>query len=397
MRRFLEIAHTGLVAIALHPLRSAVTIVSLLVILVPYLAALGVSRGIQSDAEASLDFGGDLYVTGLRFGRNVPIPLAAVEAIRLLEGVRDVTPRIVGTIHLGKERVPAVVVGIPLDKIPKAFPRIQGDLPAASTLNELVLGTELARRLNLEVGSLIPPFYRNASGERVSKVVGIFKPDALWQAHLLFTSLDTAMALFDQPRYVTDLVVHCRPGYATNVRARILQTIALAPTEPGSGTILPKVITRDELHAMLRRGLLHREGVFNLHFVMIFVVGILVIVVTSGFGLSGRRREIGILKAIGWQTDEVLLRALVESVLLGLTAASASVLIVFIWLKWLNGYGIAAIWLPGAGTAPSFPVPFRLSPFPVFLALLVSLALVMTGSLYASWRAAIAPPVEAMH
>jgi ABC-type antimicrobial peptide transport system permease subunit len=79
-----------------------------------------------------------------------------------------------------------------------------------------------------------------------------------------------------------------------------------------------------------------------------------VVMVLSGIGLPDRRREIGILKATGWQTDEILLRGMSESLLISLTAASLSLLLAFFWLKMLNGLGIAALLLPGVDWTPSF-------------------------------------------
>ena len=79
MRRALEIARTGLAAVLLHPARSLATVGAVVVVLVPYLAGLGLSQGLRADAEASVRFGADLYVTGTRFGRDVPVPLAAAD------------------------------------------------------------------------------------------------------------------------------------------------------------------------------------------------------------------------------------------------------------------------------------------------------------------------------
>ena len=160
--------------------------------------------------------------------------------------------------------------------------------------------------------------------------------------------------------------------------------------------IVPSVTSRDELKSMLPAGLGHREGVFNLHFVLAFVVGILVILVTSGFGLPERRREIGILKATGWQTDEILLRGLVESFLLGVAGAAGAILLAYAWLEWLNGYWIAGIFLAGVDSNPGFPVPYVLAPVPILLAGLLACVLVMSGTAYSSWRAAVTPPAEAM-
>ena len=141
MRRLVEIAKTGLTAILLHPVRSFVTFCALVTILVPYLTGIGMAKGIERDAESSLRAGGDLYVSGSQFGRNSPIPLTLVPQIRELEGVIDVTPRIVGRLMLGLEHVEVVAVGIPASSFPASISCIDGRLPRAGNMNEFVIGT----------------------------------------------------------------------------------------------------------------------------------------------------------------------------------------------------------------------------------------------------------------
>jgi ABC-type lipoprotein release transport system permease subunit len=396
MHTVLEIARTGLSAILLHPLRSLATTAAVIVVLVPYLVGLGISYGVQEEAELSIRLGPDLYVTGSRFGRDAPVPLAAVASIRDLDGVTDVVPRIVGGLALGKDRESAILVGIPLKNMPRAVHCISGRLPRAGSVNELVFGSGLARKLHLEVGSVLPPFYHNRKGEKLSRVVGIFRSDvSLWQTNLIFTTFASSAAIFDQPNLATGLLVRCRPGYAGRV-ADAIRGMGAFPSGAVRGNIRPHIIARQDLEAMLPAGLLHREGIFDLHFLLAFAVGILVVLVTSGFGLGERRREVGILKATGWQTDEVLLRGLVEALVLSVTAAAVSVLLAFVWLKGLNGWWIAGIFLAGAGVAPDFTVPFQLAPVPALLAFVTSFVVVLSGTAYSTWRAATVPPREAL-
>jgi ABC-type lipoprotein release transport system permease subunit len=399
MRTLLEISRTGVTALYLHPLRSLVTLTALLAVLVPYLTALAIAKGIEQEAAATVEGGADLYVTATQFGRPVPVPLEVVPQLRRIDGVTAVTARITGHLTLGKDQEPAVLVGMPADALSAGLPPppgyLDGRLPGPGPLNELVVGSELARRLHLEVGARLPPFYHNEAGERLSEVVGIFRPDApLWQAHLVLTTLDTAQAIFNQQGLATDLLVSCRPGYEATVSRAILQTVP-PPARAGANLRL-RVTSRADLAALLPAGLLHREGIFTLHFVLAFAVGIPVVLVTSGLGLRERRREIGILKATGWQTDEVLLRGLVENFLLCLAAASLAVVAAFAWLRLFNGYGIAALFLAGADAAPAFRVPCRLMPVPALLAFVLSFAVVMSGTLVTTWRATTVPPVEAM-
>ncbi|HEY7312180.1 MAG TPA: FtsX-like permease family protein [Gemmataceae bacterium] len=397
MRYLLDIARTGLSAVVLHPLRSVVSFLAVVTVLLPYLVGLSISHGLQAEAEASVRFGADLYVTGSQFGRPVPIPLRAVPEIRRIDGVTEVVPRIVGDITLGRESVHAVLVGIPPEHAAAWADCIDGDLPQTRSLNELVIGTSLARKLSLKRDNKLWPFYRSdRKPARLSRVVGVFKPDApLWQANLILTTFDTAATIFDQPDSATDLLVWCRPESQASVSAVIERQLSFSDS-PTGGIVRPRVTAREDVRALLPRGLLHRQGVFNLHFLLAFAIGILVLLVTSGIGLGERRREIGILKATGWQTDEILLRGLVESFALSLAGACVSLLLAWVWLRVFNGYGIAGLFLDGVSAKPDFPVPFRLTPVPALLAFVLAFAVVLTGTLYSSWRAAVTPPREAM-
>lgn len=396
MSKFVEIARTGVTSIVLHPWRSLATVSAVTVLLLPYLACLGISHGLRGEAETAIQFGADLYVSGIEFGQKVAIPIEARRQIEKIEGVTEVVPRIVGAISIGRNHENAVVVGIPEDKLAAAARFVEGRLPRKSNVNELAIGSELARRLNLQLDSRIPPFYQNAEGEKISLVVGLLRPEApLWQANLMLTPLPTAAAIFDQEGLVNDFLVYCRPGYEEHVRAKVLETVVYRAKGDRGGP-RPMVIARSELAAVLPTGLLGQQGVFELHFILVFAVGILVVLVTSGLGLSERRREIGILKATGWQTDEILLRGLVESCLLSLTAASIAIILSFVWLRIFNGFWIAGVFLYGAGPAPAFRVPYELAPVPALLTALIAFVVVMTGSIYSTWRAATVAPVEAM-
>jgi ABC-type lipoprotein release transport system permease subunit len=390
------IARSGLAAVALHPLRSGATIACVVAMLVPFVAGLAVSRGLSDEAALAARCGADLVVTGVRYGRPAPLPLAAAEALAALPEVVSVRPRIVGAIQLGAAREDAVLVGVDAESLPPDVRAVEGRLFERGAKNELVVGSRLAQRLGLSPGARIPPFYSNRDGERVSTVVGVFAADLpLWEANLVFASLETAQTVFDERGTATQFLVTCREGYADAVAEKVVRLGSLAA--PGSNDPLtPRVRSRADAEAVLARGAASGEGIFALHFVLLFAAAVPLLVVTSGAGLAERRREVGVLKMLGWGTDDVLLRGFVESVVLGVTGAAASVLLAALWLGPLGGRGIAAVLLPGADADPGFGVPWRLTPGPVAIASALALALVLAGTLHSNWRAATAEPMEAM-
>ena len=389
MRGFVEVARTGLTAAVVHRRRSAATVAALVAVLLPYTVGHAIARGLRTEAETTARAGPDLTLTAEQFGRPVPIPLTVIEAVRTVPGVDRVTPRITGRIELGQERVGATVIGVPPDVYPVGPEQVEGRLPAVGPRNELLVGADLARRLNLRVGALLPPFYRNRGGERVSEVVGVVRPDGpVWLARAVVVPFDTAAHLFDQPDQATEFLIQVRPGYEDSVR-RVLGRLPLGPARS-------RVMSREEAGELLARGPAVREGAFTAVFVLGLAVAVLVVLVTSGFGAGDRRREVGVLKAVGWGTDDVLVRALAESLVLSLAGAAVAVLLAAVWLKLLNGYGVAGVFLDDVDRAPGFRVPSDLFGPPVLVAVLLSLAVVLCGTLLPTWRAAVTPPRAAL-
>ncbi|MCL6636274.1 MAG: hypothetical protein K6T29_11030, partial [Peptococcaceae bacterium] len=88
-------------------------------------------------------------------------------------------------------------------------------------------------------------------------------------------------------------------------------------------------------------------------------------------------------KSIAWASiSSSFIGALARwSFFLALAGASLALLLAFVWLRGLNGYGIAGLFLTGAGMAPAFRVPFALTPVPALLAFLLALVLVLSGTL----------------
>ena len=413
MSPFLSIARTGSAAILLSPLRSTVTVLAVVAVLVPYLVGIGLAEGLRQEARIAIGAGTpageellpDLYVAANRFGRRVPIPMALADPIGKFDGVTRVVPRIVGRITLGKDNVEAVLVGMPREELQRRGSTVRrltrmvnGKLPGSRHGEgpQLVIGSGLARQLDLQVGAVIPPIFRSGGGEKTPTITGIFHSDiSPWQSRMILTTFESAADIFDQQGLATDLLVFCRRGQPEAIRSRILQLMPGSSTGDGT-SFRPSVTSRADLESLLPAGLGHREGVFNLLFVVAFAIGILVILITSGFGRPERRREIGILKATGWQTDEILVRSLVESLLLGLVSAAISILVAVVWLKWFNGFWIAGIFLAGVETQPAIAVPYVLAAQPAGLAVLIACLLVTTGSAYSTWRTAVTPPAEAM-
>jgi len=377
LRTNLSIARSGVTAVLLHPLRSATAVACIVAVLLPYVSGVAIARGAREQAIAAIDAGPELHVSRIRFGRAAPLPRSVADEMRAVPGVREVVPRIVGELALGIEVVPVVVIGMPADRVPGHF----GLQPSAGTGPQFVVGAELARRLHIQEGSYLPPFYHSGRGDRVSRIAGVLDDTApASSAHVMYTTLSTAAEIFGERDSVTDLLITCQPGVRDAVREKIEQQFADY-----------RVTSRDELRAQLPESLRHLDGVFQIHFVLAFALGIPLLLVASGVGLLERRREASLLKATGWMTDQLLLRAFIESLVLSVTATAIAIIGGWIWLAWGNGAGLAGIFLPGWAWGSAMQVPYRLGVEATLVAGVLSFSIVAVGSCYSTWRVATAP------
>ena len=103
------------------------------------------------------------------------------------------------------------------------------------------------------------------------------------------------------------------------------------------------------------------------------LVGVLGIMNTMGFNLSERKREIGILKSIGFNKKQILISCTLEAGLLGLIGSLIGVIL-----------GVLAIWIISTFLAPSFLtilLPIWLIPGAILITTIISFGL----GLYPAW------------
>src|SRR5690606_222982 len=115
----------------------------------------------------------------------------------------------------------------------------------------------------------------------------------------------------------------------------------------------------------------------------------------SGVG-ADERREIAILKAVGWSTADVLWAKLFEAILVGAAATALGLLLGYAWVFWLGAPGLRpalvgwSVLYPRASLTPVVDVAQLLG---VTVAVLGPFVLL---SIVPAWRAATADPLESM-
>ena len=392
VRNLLRVAAAN---IARYRVRTMVVILCLVAICGPYVTGIAVSDGIRAEAEVAVDQGPDIYLTFDQFGRNGPVPLAYLEAFRASPYVTQCIPRIVGranavvTTEETSSTTDALVVVLGLEPERLAMmPRTRNHVPSSQVADGKVLvGSALAAQLGLHAGQHAT--LRIADVTKSFVVGAVLPPDAtLWSAQVICMTLHDAGALFDMPGYASDFLIYCRPGPG-NIQAIRQDALEILGRRPY------RIQTKQrEVRSYVDKGFRRQQGIFTVLFLVAFAIGIPALLVASGLGLSDRRREIGICKAIGWRTSDVMVVVMFEQALLSLISAGTAVLVSYVWVRLFNGWMVAQFFISELGSVAHFRVPARFSPVIAVLALSLCFSITMVGGLYSTWRLATQPPAD---
>lgn len=388
MSRHLNFLFTAIGNIIRNKVRSIVLILCLIAVLFPFITALSISEGIKFQSLISVEEGADIYVTSDYFGSNAPVSLEYLEHFGKMDGVIKVVPRVVGRTYFANRL--ATIVGILPENIPKSIHLAEGRM--FKEKGEVVVGKGLAKEFILQIGLR---FSLSANPSKLFRVVGFFDAEAsIWSANLILMSFEDALEFFRMEGKATDILIYTRPGYATILAAKIQEEAG--PSNPNRSGPPLRVQDKTLVKRYFQRGFNYKAGVFTALYTVAFALAIPALLIVSGFGQTERRKEIGILKATGWQTQEVMEMVALENFIMSLTSAPLAILMAMVWLKWFNGAFIAQFFIAEIGLMAPFPVPSRFIPLPCLFAFIFAVILTMVGSLYSTWRTATVPPVEAM-
>ncbi|MFL7892101.1 MAG: ABC transporter permease [Anaerolineales bacterium] len=233
---------------------------------------------------------------------------------------------------------------------------------------QMLLGRMMANSLKKSVGDMI-----EVGGSRF-KVVGIYESGSAWEEMGGVISLRDAQSYMGRPRKVTMYLIKVEdPSQAPDIVARI-------------NTEFP------EVHASLSGEFVEQmpdmqtvDGLLAGISLLAIGVGGIGVLNTMLMSVLERTREIGVLRALGWQRRRVLGMIMNESLLLGLAGSIVGILVAF-GLTFL----FSLIPMYGSIVSPDWNLVIFAR------ALIVALVLGIAGGLYPAIRATRLRPVEAL-
>lgn len=330
------------------------------------------THALRQEAQAVLKDSPEIIVQRTLTGRYHTIPLAYADAVRGISGVISVEPRLWGYHYDGTALANYTMV-VPAENAP----------PDGS----IDIGSGISKVREANEGTIIGfnGFDGNPHGFKVRKVLSA--ESQLISADLILMSEHDYRSFSGIPgNHAIDLVVTVRNAKEfTAIAEKIVRL--LPDTRP---------IIRNEILRTYNAVFSWRSGLL----LVIFSAAALSFAIFAWDKASGlsveERREIGILKAVGWETSDVLFMKFWEGVAVSLTAFLLGVSLAYLHVFFASSFVFAPVLKGWSTLYPHFKLVPTVSFGQLTATFLLTVVPYVVAIILPSWRAATIDPDAVM-
>lgn len=379
MKRHFKILEYALSSLMRRKAKNFSLIVIFSVIIAILSSVLFLTHALKLEALNVLIESPQLIVQKLAGGRHELIDEKYSEIIKIIPGVGKVTPRYWGYYYdfLTGGNYTLLGAGEEVEELEL----LEGEMIAEE--GECVIGKGVADARNIKIGEDL--ILTDGHGEYFFLVVtGIFRSDSsLLTNDLIIMDYRNLIDLFNMDEgKATDLVVEVFNESETSLIAQKIKAL-LPDTRP----IMKKEIIRTY------------DTVFSWRSGMVLtmfsgaLIAFCILSWDKATGLSAEeKREIGILKAIGWETSDILELKFWEGVVISFTSFLTGILLGYSHIFFFGAFFLSPALKGWSVVFPTFnPIPY-LSPYQLFIMLFLTVLPYVASTIIPSWKAAITDP-----
>lgn len=343
-----------------------------------------ITNSIKHELKSTADALPQIIVQNLKAGRSVDIDVDKVDKILTIEGVSDAIARVWGYYYFDNAGVNFSLVGV--DKFENQYKNSLNDIVNKFEFENsedkafMVVGKGVKKKMRESYYKDYFNFIKPDGTLKKVYIAGVFDGDTELESNdMIVMSQSTLREIFD----ISDLM-------ATDIVVKVANPSEVPTVVQKIRLMFPQVriITKDDLKVSYENIFNYKSGIFLALFIIsLFTFFIIIYDKVSGLS-SEEKREVGILKAIGWRVDDVLKEKFYESFIISFFAYLAGVGLAFSFVYILGAPILRDVFVGYSNLVTSFELPFVFDLQTLFLVFFLSVPIYVAATIIPSWRVA---------
>jgi ABC-type lipoprotein release transport system permease subunit len=351
-----------------------------------------ISNSIKYELNSTVKSLPQITVQKIKAGRHYDIDVRAIDQILELNGVSDAIARVWGYYYFENAGVNFSIVGLnqyenqyksSLENLTNKF-----DLNNNSKNRSMIVGQGVLKILNENYYDKYFNFIKPDGKFLQVDIGGVFDYDIQLESNdLIVLDQTVAREIMGLPEdKATDIVVKvANPTEIPMVASKIK---LLFPDT--------RVITNEDLQVSYDNIFDYKSGIFlALFIVSLFTFFIIIYDKSSGL-TSQEKREIGILKAVGWTVDDILKEKFYEAFIISFISYLIGVILAFGFVYIFQAPILRDIFVGYSLLKTDFILPFVFDFQTLFLVFFLSVPVYIAATIIPSWKAATIEADEAI-
>ena len=356
-------------------------VTSVLSVLVFLLSSLFfITNSIKYELNSTIEALPEITVQKIKAGRHYDIDISVVDEILEITGVESAIARVWGYYYFENAGVNFSIIGLDEyeEQYKNSFVKVAKELDFSKPSMIVGVGVKKIMDKNYykEYFNFIKP---NGTLKKVD-ITGVFSGDTELESNdVIVMSNESVREIFDMDKSkATDIVVRVANHNEISTIASKIKLLY-----PDS-----RVVTKDDLKISYQNIFDYKSGIFLALFV-ISLFTFFIIIYDKASGLSSeQKREIGILKAIGWRVDDVLREKFYEGFIVSFFSYTLGIIAALAFVYILKAPLLQNIFTGYSQLKTSFNLPFVFDVQTLALIFFLSVPIYIAAIIIPSWRSA---------
>jgi len=369
----------------------AIFIISILIVFLTS-SILFLKNSLQKEVNSTLENQSDFIIQKINSGKIENIPTLWIDDFSSINGVKQIQQRVYGYYYFMPENIYFTIVGVDLfeENINKNIKELLNILNISEFLetNSMIIGNGVKKIFDKYHYF---DFYDFKLPNNNLETIKIFK-DLPKEANivandLIIMDINLAKKILNiNEDEATDIILNVPNNLE---RQNVKEQILLKHSNI-------RVLQKDELKKMYENMFNYKGGIFLILFIVVLFTFILILYQRYSMISSTDKREIGILKAVGWSIKDIIKLKIMENFIVGFMAFIIGVILAYIFIFILNAPILKNIFIGFSNIQNDFIISSNIEISSLITLFLFFMIPFLSAILIPVWKVAIIDSTKSM-